>query len=144
MRRALPFVFPILLLPAVAPAAGQESPQLTTLRQLDLAAQHLAATARRHNEAAELTDDQNRLLTDLAALVRGFRFEIEFNSLSGMQAIAAWDEVAETFVAARKALGDDGSRQMRNEVLRVHSLMNRLDRGFGGTGFWQGDQGWTG
>ena len=146
MRRMLPYLCAVLLLLplAAASARAQDGPAMTTVRQLDLAAQHLATTAERDAKAGTLSQDQADRLEDLAALARGFRFDLEANQYSSIQARVAWDEVADTFVAARKALGKDGSKALRNEVLRVHSLMNRLDIGLGGPGFWYGSQGWPG
>lgn len=143
MRRLLPYVCALLLLAPVATAAANAS-VLTDSRQLDLTAQHLATRAEQEAHAGTLSKDQATLVENLAAIARGFRFDLESSEYSVIQSQLAWDEVARAFLAARNGVADDGSRDFRQEVFRVHSLMNRLDQDMGGTGFWHGRHGWTG
>jgi len=91
-----------------------------------------------------VTPAQAQRLEDLAAVAHVFRFDLEANQYDSTQFEEAWAEVSDTFLAARRALGDAGSKSLRNEVLRVHALMNRIDLGLGGSAFWSGDQGWAG
>ncbi|HEV8629754.1 MAG TPA: hypothetical protein VGV61_05505 [Thermoanaerobaculia bacterium] len=145
MRRFLALL--ALVLPLVAaPAHAQlvEGPQLTAARQLDLAAQHLASAVLHAAGEAQVSTTDAAQIAALADTIRDFRFELEANSLSSLQAEAAWAEVSHLFVAARSALADSKARDIQHEMLRVNALMNRIDRGFGGTGFWSGRNGWGG
>jgi len=135
----------VLLAPlATATARAQEGAALTTVRQLDMVAQHLTTTAARELQQGRLTGDQAARIDDFAALARGFRFDLESSQYSPLQAEVAWGELSQHFLAARAALGRAGSPSLRNEVLRTHTLMNRLDEGLGGAGFWAGENGWSG
>jgi hypothetical protein len=142
MRRTLPFICSLLLTAGMASTA--HATVLTDSRQLDLTAQHLAATAAHEVQAGTLSKDQARLLEDLAARARLFHFDLEASQYSVIQEQLSWDEVADTFLTARTAVGEGGSKDLRAEIFRVHSLMNRIDQGMGGTGFWHGRHGWTG
>lgn len=132
------------LLMAVAPAHAAEGPLMTAARELDLAAQHLAATAQQQAKDGLLATEAAETAEGFAALVRDFRFDLESDFLSSLQAEVAWAQVAEGFSATRDLFHDKDSRDLQHELLRVHALMNRLDRGFGGPGFWYGPQGWSG
>jgi len=142
MRPMLPHICALLLTAGLASAA--DASVMTDSRQLDLTAQHLATTAEREAKAGTLSNDQARLLEDLAARARMFHFDLEANQYSVIQEQLSWDQVADAFLTARNAVGDQGSKNLRAEVFRVHSLMNRIDQGMGGSGFWHGRHGWTG
>ena len=146
MRRLLPPLCALMLLAplATATARAQEGPLLTRARQLDMLAQHLAATAAHELQDGKLTSDQAAHIADFAVLARGFRFDLESTQYSSLQAQVAWAEVSQQFLATREALGPAGDTRLRNEVLRTHTLMNRLDERFGGAGFWAGANGWSG
>src|SRR4051812_48459413 len=133
MQRLLPTLCAIVLLATLGTAAAraQEGPGMTAVRQLDLAAQHLAISADREVREGRVTPAQAQRLADLAAVARGFHFEFESSQYGFVQAEEAWAELSDTFLAARRALGDAGSKSLRNEVLRVHALMNRIDLGLG-------------
>ena len=117
---------------------------MTAARELDLAAHHLAATAEQQAREGQLSAQAAETAQGFAALVRDFRFELEPDLRSTLQAEVGWAQVAEGFLATRELLASSDSRALRHELLRVNSLMNRLDRGLGGTGFWSGRQGWNG
>ena len=135
----------VLLVPLTAASAhALEGPTMTTARQLDLAANHLAATAAQQAKDGQLTTQAAETAAGFAALVRDFRFELEPTLLSAMQAEVEWARVAEGFAATRDLLHANPSREMQHELLRVNAWMNRLDRSFGGTGFWSGRHGWSG
>jgi hypothetical protein len=121
-----------------------EGPGMTAARQLDMTTQHLAVSADREMKAGRIDAEQARRLEDFAAVARGFRFDLEHGSYTSIQAQKAWAEVSQSFLAARNALGDRGSTLLRNEVLRVHSLMNRIDLRFGGPAFRTGKNGYPG
>ena len=149
MRRflsLLALVLPVSFSLAAAPAHAQllEGPRLTAARELDLAAQHLASAVLHAAGEAQVSTTDAAQVAALADTIRDFRFELEANSVSSLQAEAAWAEVSRLFVAARGALADSKSRDLQHEMLRVNALMNRIDRGFGGTGFWSGPNGWGG
>ena len=143
MRRPLSLLVLFGLL-AVVPARALEGPTMTAARQLDLAAQHLAATAQLQAKEGTLSAAAAETAVGFAALVRDFRFELEANLVSAVQAELEWAQVGDGFVATRDLLTDNDSRGLQQEMLRVHALMNRLDRSFGGTGFWYGPHGWSG
>ena len=135
----------LVLAPSLlAPARAAEGPAMTSSRELDLAAQHLAATARTELLAGELSPQAADTAAGFAALVRDFRFELEGDFDTSIQARVGWEAVAEGFTATLAMLHDHGSRALQRELLRVHALMNRLDRSFGGPGFWSGRHGWSG
>ena len=135
----------ILLAPlATASARAAEGPAMTTARQLDLAAQHLAATAQQQANDGVLTPQAAETAAGFAELVRDFRFELEPSFTTVLQAELGWAQVADGFTATRDLLRGSDSRALRHELLRVNALMNRLDRSFGGSGFWSGRNGWNG
>jgi hypothetical protein len=117
---------------------------MTTARELDLATHHLAATAEQQARDGKLGTQAAETAQGFAALVRDFRFELEPDLRSTVQAEIGWAQVAEGFVATRELLTGSDSRALQHELLRVHTLMNRLDRAMGGTGFWSGRRGWSG
>jgi hypothetical protein len=127
-----------------APAVAAEGSGMTLARELDLTAQHLATTARQQAEDGRLSSQAAETAQGFAALVRDFRFDLESSFHSTLQAETEWAQVADGFLATRDLLHDSDSKGLRNEVLRVNNLMNRLDRRFGGTGFWYGPHGWSG
>jgi hypothetical protein len=145
MQRALSSSIVLFgVLAATATAQVAEGPGMTAARELDLAAHHLAATAQQQARDGQLTSAAAETAEGFAVLVRDFRFDLESDRFSSLQAEVAWAQVAEGFSATRDLLHDKSSRDLRHELLRVHALMNRLDRGFGGPGFWSGPQGWSG
>src|SRR5581483_11051371 len=115
MRRLVSSLGALLLLLALATATvqAQEGPFLTSARQLDLTTQHLASTATKELHAGRLSEAEVEQVENLAALARGFRFDLEAHEYSPLQAQAAWAEVAQSFLAARNAVGDDGSNGFR-------------------------------
>ena len=136
----------VLLAPlAIASSAGAlEGPTMTAARQLDLAAHHLAATAQKQAQDGRITAQAAETAIGFADLVRDFRFELEPSLISAMQAEVGWAQVAEGFAATRDLLYGSDARDLHHELLRINALMNRLDRSFGGTGFWSGRNGWSG
>ena len=136
----------LLLAPlSIASAAGAlEGPTMTAARQLDLAAHHLAATAQQQARDGRMSTQAAETAIGFAELVRDFRFELEPSLLSAMQAEVRWAQVVDGFAATRDLLHGSDSRELQHEVLRLNALMNRLDRSFGGTGFWSGRTGWSG
>lgn len=131
------------------PAQALEGPLMTSARELDLAAQHLAAAAQRQTESGKVPTAVAERLLGFAAEVRHFRFALEAERHSSLGTEVAWARVARSFVATRDLFYDtdrydDDTRDLRLELLRVHALMNRLDRGLGGTGFWSGPRGYPG
>ena len=142
-RTVLPLIALVALLTA-ASAHAAEGPAMTTARQLDLAAQHLASTAQQQAKDGALSAQAAETAAGFAALVRDFRFELEPSIVSTIQAEAEWAQVAEGFTATRDLLYGSKSHALRNELHRVNALMNQLDRAFGGTGFWSGPNGWNG
>jgi len=144
MKRTLLSLIVVAGLFGAAAARAAEGPAMTTARQLDLAAQHLAATAQQQAKAGVLSPQAAETAAGFASLVRDFRFELEPSIVSTIQAEADWAQVAEGFTATRDLLYGNSSRAMQNELHRVNALMNRLDRAFGGTGFWSGSNGWNG
>ena len=144
MRRTVLSLIVLLALGAVASARAAEGPAMTATRQLDLAALHMAATAQEQAKAGALSRPAAETVEGFAALVRDFRFQLEADFASSIQAQVAWAQVIDGFVATRDLLSDSDSRALRHELLRVHALMNRLDRSFGGSGFWSGPRGWNG
>ena len=144
MKRTVSSLIVLLALVTVASARAAEGPAMTATRQLDLAALHMAATAQEQAKAGALSPQAAETVEGFAALVRDFRFQLEADFASSIQAQVAWSEVIDGFVATRDLLHDNDSRALRHELLRVHALMNRLDRGFGGSGFWSGPRGWNG
>ena len=127
-----------------ASVRAAEGPAMTTARELDLAAQHLASVAQQQAKAGSLSPQAAETAAGFASLVRDFRFELEPSIVSTIQAEADWAQVAEGFSATRDILHATDSRALQNELHRVNALMNRLDRAFGGTGFWSGSNGWNG
>ena len=79
----------------------------------------------------------------LAGMSEAFRWGLEYTT-PPLDLEVTWVEMVRSFSAARAALPGDLPRGLRHEVLRVHSLMNRIDRSFGGTGLWYGPGGWSG
>lgn len=143
MRRSIS-AFAFVALAAVSlspPVAAAEGPTLTLARQLQLATAHLASTAG-SAEPALAADDQTAL-RELAAVAAGFRWELE-GAPVGFEMVGAYAQLQRRFLAARAAVPADAPKAVRNDLLRVHSLMNRLDRRFGGTGFWSGRDGYSG
>ena len=139
MRRPL-FAFALATLLA-APLAAAEGPTLTLARQLQLATAHFAVTAA--EEESPLTAESQSAVRELAATAAGFRWELE-GAPRGFEMLGAYTQLQRQFVAVRAAMPADAPKAVRNEMLRVHSLMNRLDRSFGGTGFWSGRNGYSG
>jgi hypothetical protein len=129
---------------ALVPAHAAEGPGMTAARELDLAAHHLAATTQRLAQEGKLNAEAAETAAGFAALVRDFRFDLESSFLSVIQAEGAWAQVGDGFVATRDILADTDSRPVQHELLRVNTLMNRLDRAFGGSGYWYGRHGWSG
>ncbi len=144
MKRTVLSLIVLLALVAVGSAQAAEGPAMTATRQLDLAALHMAATAQDQAKAGALSTQAAETVEGFAALVRDFRFQLEADFASSIQAQVAWAEVIDGFVATRDLLSDSDSRALRHELLRIHALMNRLDRRFGGSGFWSGPHGWNG
>jgi hypothetical protein len=136
----------VLLAPlvVVTSAGALEGPTMTAARQLDLAAQHLATSALKQAANGAITPQAAETAVGFADLVRDFRFELEPSLISAMQAEIEWAQVADGFAATRDLLHGSDSRDLQHELLRVNALMNRLDRSFGGTGFWSGRNGWSG
>jgi len=143
MRRTVLSLIALAALFSTA-ARAAEGPGMTAARQLDLAAQHLAATAAQEVQAGRLDAAAGDTAVGFAALVRDFRFDLEADAYSVLGVEAAWAQVAEGFTSTRDLLHDSNSQALQHELLRVHTLMNRLDRGFGGSGFWSGPHGWSG
>jgi hypothetical protein len=139
MRRALPAAALALTLAAASPALAL--PSATSGRQLQLATAHLAASL----AVAEpgLPDAALSRWQALAEMTETFRWGLEYTT-PPLDLEVTWVEMVREFAAARAALPADLPREVRLEVLRVHSLMNRVDRGFGGTGIWYGPGGWSG
>ena len=139
MRRALPAVALALTLAAASPALAL--PSATSGRQLQLATAHLAAGL----AAAEpgLPGSALARWQALAEMAETFRWGLEYTT-PPLDVEVTWVEMVREFAAARAALPPDLPREVRLEVLRVHSLMNRVDRGFGGNGIWYGPGGWSG
>lgn len=144
MKRTALSLIALLALVAVASAQAAEGPAMTATRELDLAALHMASTAQQQAKAGALSPQAAETVEGFAVLVRDFRFQLEADFASSIQAQVAWAEVIDGFVATRDLLSDNDSRALRHELLRVHALMNRLDRSFGGSGFWSGPRGWNG
>jgi hypothetical protein len=145
MKRIVLSVMVLLAPLAIAsPASALEGPTMTAARQLDLAAHHLAATAQDQAHDGLVSTQAAETAIGFAELVRDFRFELEPSLISAMQAEVRWAQVAEGFAATRDLLHGSGSSGLRHELLRLNALMNRLDRSFGGTGFWSGRNGWSG
>ena len=144
MKRTVLSLIVLLALVGVASAQAAEGPAMTATRQLDLAALHMASTAHEQAKAGGLSPQAAETVEGFAALVRDFRFQLEADFASSIQAQVAWAEVIDGFVATRDLLSDSDSRALRHELLRIHALMNRLDRSFGGSGFWSGPHGWNG
>ena len=143
-RIALSLILLLAPLAAATSAGALEGPTMTAARQLDLAAQHLATTALKQAADGALTPQAAETAVGFADLVRDFRFELEPSLLSAMQAEIEWARVSEGFAATRDLLSANDSRDLQHELLRVNALMNRLDRSFGGSGFWSGRNGWSG
>jgi hypothetical protein len=143
MQRTLMSVLVLAAL-AAGPAGAAEGPLTTAARELDLSAHHLATTAHEQAKAGQLSSEAAETAEGFAILAREFHFALESDRFSSLQAEVAWSRVAEGFSATRDLFHDEGSRALRNEMLRVHALMNRIDRGFGGPGFWYGPHGWSG
>ena len=139
MRRALPAAALALTFAAASPALAL--PSATSGRQLQLATAHLAAGL----AAAEpgLPEAALARWQGLAEMAETFRWGLEYTT-PPLDLEVTWVEMVREFAAARAALPQDLPRAVRLEVLRVHSLMNRVDRGFGGTGIWYGPGGWSG
>lgn len=144
MKRTILSLIAVAALFAAVSARAAEGPAMTTARQLDLAAQHLASTAQQQAKAGTLSPQAAETAAGFASLVRDFHFELEPSIVSSIQAEANWAQVAEGFLATRDLLHGSDSRAMQNELHRVNALMNRLDVAFGGTGFWSGSNGWNG
>ncbi len=143
-RSTVVSLFVPLALVAVAPARGLEGPAMTTARELDLAAAHLATTALQQAGDGLLSAQAAETAAGFADLVRDFRLHLEPLQASRLEAESDWGQVTEGFLATRDLLIDNPSRSLQEEVRRVNALMNRLDRSFGGTGFWPGPNGWSG
>jgi hypothetical protein len=141
-RTVLPSI--VLAVLAIAPARAAEGPFMTAARELDLAAHHLAATAQKELEAGKVSRQAAETAGDFALIVRDFRFALEADRFSTLGAEIEWAVVADGFAATRDILHDSEARNLRHGLLRVHALMNRIDRGFGGSGFWSGPRGWSG
>lgn len=145
MQRALSLAIVLFgWLVALSPAQAAEGPRMTAARELDLAAHHLAATAQQLAKHGDLSTAAAETAEGFAALVRDFRFDLESDVLSSLQAEVAWAQVAEGFFATRDLFHDSDSKKLQHELLRVHALMNRIDRGFDGSGFWFGRHAWSG
>jgi hypothetical protein len=139
MRRSLPALSLVLAFAAASPALAL--PSATSGRQLQLAMSHLAATAAATEPA--LPADTLARWQELAEMAETFRWGLEYTT-PPLDLEVTWLEMARDFAAAREALPEDLPSDLRHEVLRVHSLMNRIDRSLGGTGLWYGPQGWSG
>jgi hypothetical protein len=144
MKRIVLSLAVLLATLAAASARAAEGPAMTTARQLDLAAHHLAATAQQQAQDGLLTPQAAETVVGFADLVRDFRFQLEPNLVSAFQTEIDWAHVAEGFAATRDLLRGSDSRDVQHDLLRVNALMNRLDRRFGGSGFWSGRNGWNG
>ena len=123
------------------PLAAAEGPTLTMARQLQLATSHLSTTAAEPETAVPV--ESQRTFRRLAASAASFRWQLE-GAPSGHELVGAWSLLQRDFLAARDRLPADAPKVVKTELRRVHSLMNRLDRQFGGTGFWSGRRGWSG
>jgi hypothetical protein len=129
---------------AAASAHAAEGPAVTTARQLDLAAYHLAATAQQQAKDGLIAPQAAETAVGFADRVRDFSFGLEPSLVSAMEAEFDWAQVASGFTATRDLLRSSNSPDLQHDLLRVNALMNRLDRRFGGSGFWSGRNGWSG
>jgi hypothetical protein len=129
--------------PGVATAA--EGSTLSLARQLQLAVSHLEGSAVELTAASEstLSNDTLQALAGFSALAENFRWELEY-SPSYTEVHRAWAVMTDGFLQAREALPVDASPALRKDLLRVHGLMNRIDRRLGGSGLWFGAKGWAG
>src|ERR1041384_8683816 len=101
MKRTVLSLIAVAGLFAAGSARAAEGPAMTTARQLDLAAQHLASTAQQQAKDGTLSPQAAETAAGFASLVRDFRFELEPNIVSTIQAEADWAQVAEGFTATR-------------------------------------------
>ena len=139
MRRALPVLAVAITLAAAPPALAL--PSATSGRQLELATDHLAEGLASADRA--LPDTALERWRRVAWMAENLRWGLEHET-PPLDLEVTWVEMVHEFTAALAALPDDLPREQRLAVRRVHSLMNRMDRGFGGTGLWFGPDGWSG
>ena len=139
MRRSLPVLAFALSLVAAAPALA--IPSATSGRQLELATGNLAKELGAAD--AGLPDAAVERWRRLAWMAENLRWGLEYDTPQ-LDLEVTWVEMVREFAAALDALPDELPAEQRLAVRRVHSLMNRVDRGFGGTGLWFGPDGWSG